>query len=86
MLPPLTNPHKMPMTVNLRGGKMPSVMTDSEWLDWKAVVKCKWIDCYAGMGLAGNGRCFVKGNFKDPDCPVYKNEDKWIKEKEDETV
>lgn len=32
-------------------------MTDEEWLHWKDVVKCDWLHCAGGMGLAGNGCC-----------------------------
>jgi hypothetical protein len=56
---------------------MPSEMTDKEWRDWHYTVKCKWMDCYAGQGLAGNGSCHAGGDFKDPGCPKYRDENEF---------
>jgi hypothetical protein len=46
-------------------------------------IHCNYLECNAGMGLAGSGRCFNKGNAK-PDCPQFVDEEKWIKERESE--
>lgn len=57
-------------------------MEDKDWLNWQAIVKCPWLTCYAGLGLAGNGNCFAGGDYKNKDCPEYKNEDLWIETQE----
>ncbi len=44
--------------------------------------KCNFLDCYAGMGLAGNGNCFANGSWWLPSCPEFKDEKEWIKEME----
>ena len=63
-----------------------SIMSDAEWMAWQKKdghgVKCKWLECYAGTGLAGNGTCFAGGDWTREDCPEYKNEIEWIKEQE----
>jgi len=38
-------------------------------------VHCKWLSCLAGTGLAGNGRCFIGGQWWLKDCPEYESED-----------
>lgn len=47
--------------------------------------KCKWMDCFMGMGLAGRGYCDY-GEPWNSDCPAYKNEkevlEDWKKEGE----
>lgn len=47
-------------------------------------IKCEFIDCFAGMGLAGTGICFLKGIWWHQSCPMYKNENEalleWKKE------
>lgn len=56
----------------------PTVMTDEEWLQWRNMVKCHWLTCYAGLGLAGNGTCFADGDFKNENCPKYISEDDFL--------
>ncbi len=46
--------------------------------------KCEWIDCYAGMGLAGMGHCFAGGAWWMMSCPEYRNEEEWLKEQNDQ--
>lgn len=38
-------------------------------------VKCKWLGCTGGLGLAGNGCCSNGGSWWMADCPEYENED-----------
>lgn len=38
-------------------------------------VKCKWLGCTGGMGLAGSGSCYHGGTWWLEDCPKYENED-----------
>jgi hypothetical protein len=40
-------------------------------------IHCDYIHCKAGMGIAGMGKCFNKGNGK-PDCPQFEDEEKWL--------
>jgi hypothetical protein len=54
-------------------------LNSEEWLRWNentdSVVNCNYIDCAAGMGLAGNGCCFLAGEWDNPDCPQYIKEE-----------
>lgn len=43
------------------------------------MVKCSWLDCVAGMGLAGLGSCFSHGMWWHPSCPRHENEDEFLK-------
>ncbi len=47
-------------------------------------LKCAFIDCLAGMGLAGSGRCFLHGMWWHPSFPNFIDEEtymeKWEKE------
>lgn len=46
--------------------------------------QCDFLTCFAGGGLADRGICFLYGDPDNPECPMYKNEDKaldrWRKE------
>jgi hypothetical protein len=46
--------------------------------------KCKFITCVAGMGLAGMGTCFLGGEWDNPECPKFKDEQEFIREHEEE--
>ena len=46
--------------------------------------KCPWIDCFAGMSLAGSGKCMAKGDWSDPDCPEYIKEDEFLRKWKEE--
>jgi hypothetical protein len=50
---------------------MTKPMTDEEFLNWKNVVKCPWLKCAGGMGLAGNGCCSLRGDYKKIICPKF---------------
>ena len=41
---------------------------------------CRFIDCYAGSGLAGNGQCFARGMWWHHSCPMYQYEDDFLAE------
>ncbi len=43
-------------------------------------VRCQWIDCYAGLGLAGSGFCFAAGQWWADCCAEYVNEDDYLAE------
>ena len=32
---------------------------------------CNWLDCAAGMGVAGCGFCFLGGNPMEKNCPKF---------------
>ncbi len=42
---------------------------------------CNFIDCVAGMGLAGMEICFLRGEPKNPDCPKFLDENEFIEQK-----
>ena len=43
-------------------------------------IKCDFLNCYAGMGVAGNGVCFLKGNPRALHCGKFKTTDKGMLE------
>ena len=45
---------------------------------------CNFRKCLAGLGLAGMGTCFLKGDWADPNCPKFEDEAQWVKEREKE--
>ena len=49
-------------------------LNEEEFDNFKAVVKCNWLACAGGMGLAGNGRCSFDGAWNRADCPKFINE------------
>lgn len=50
-------------------------MTDEEWINWKNAVKCNWLKCAGGMGLAGCGICSFGGDFDKEDCRLFITEE-----------
>lgn len=49
-------------------------MTDEEMLNFKDVVKCNWLRCAGGMGLAGCGCCSFRGDYRKIFCPKFIDE------------
>jgi hypothetical protein len=47
------------------------------------VPKCNFLDCAAGLGLAGHGRCFLRGDWEDSDCPKFQTEEEFIGKREE---
>ncbi len=48
-------------------------LNDNEWLNFRSSVKCQWLTCFAGMGLAGIGSCCVPaGRWDRKKCPAFK--------------
>jgi hypothetical protein len=45
-------------------------------------IRCNYIKCYAGMGVAGNGICFLDGNPANPKCKKFIDEDEELKRQE----
>ena len=37
-------------------------------------LKCEWLDCVAGLGLAGSGLCHRGGAWWMQCCPVFRDE------------
>ena len=44
---------------------------------------CKFLTCFAGGGVAGNGHCFLGGYPKDPNCSKFLDEEEALKEWEE---
>lgn len=40
-------------------------LTNEEYLDFKTYVKCDFLNCVHGLGLAGRGACHGKWDTKD---------------------
>jgi len=38
-------------------------------------VRCNWLTCAGGMGLAGNGMCSFRGDWSNPDCKDFITEE-----------
>lgn len=36
--------------------------------------KCPFLHCFAGVGLAGQGRCYLFGMWWHPACPCFEDE------------
>jgi hypothetical protein len=45
-------------------------------------IVCNLIKCMAGMGLAGNGHCYLAGDPFNPKCSRFIDEDKVMTEYE----
>ena len=58
---------------------MKSPMTGEEFLNWRSVVKCNWIDCAGGGGLSGNGCCSFRGDYDKPDCDKFITDEEYEK-------
>lgn len=43
-------------------------------------LKCQWLYCVAGMGIAGSGSCFLNGAWWMPCCPEFVDEDRFLEE------
>ena len=43
-------------------------------------IKCNYLKCNAGTGLAGRGRCFNHGDFTDENCKQFTDEETWLEE------
>lgn len=46
--------------------------------EFKAI-KCNYMKCYAGMGVAGMLNCFLGGDYKDPNCTKFIDEEQELK-------
>ncbi len=46
-------------------------------------IVCNYGECSAGMGLAGNGQCYRKGNPYNKNCGRFEDEDKIMSDYED---
>ena len=41
---------------------------------------CKFLKCFAGGGIAGNGHCFLGGDPQDKNCPKFEDEEEKLEE------
>jgi len=47
-------------------------LNDKEFLNFKKYVKCGWLNCAFGFGLAGQGRCVHRGGKRNrKKCPEF---------------
>lgn len=53
------------------GGKIMRGLSDKEFRNFQDYVKCNWLFCSGGVGLAGRGVCSSNGNWDDPDCRFF---------------
>jgi len=54
----------------------PSIPFDHRHPDGRFdMVKCDWLNCMAGMGLAGGLTCFLSGIWWHHACPCFIDED-----------
>jgi len=51
-----------------------SHMSEEEQAEFNQI-KCRYIDCYAGLGVAGMLHCFLGGDYKDPNCKKYQEDE-----------
>jgi hypothetical protein len=59
-------------------------LTDDEFIRFSKVVKCNWLKCAGGLGLAGNGCCSFRGDYDNEYCSKFITDsdyDKLIKER-----
>ena len=63
------------------GGDGMRCLNDEEWENFKEHVKCRWIECVGGLGLAGNGCCSFRGDWDRIDCPKFVDEDVLIRQR-----
>jgi hypothetical protein len=43
-------------------------------------IRCNYKECSAGMGVAGMLVCFLGGDYRDPKCSKFVDEEKMLKE------
>jgi len=41
---------------------------------WNNKIRCDYLHCFAGMGVAGMLNCFLGGMWWHPSCPGFKDE------------
>lgn len=51
-------------------------MTDKTTPEWKPL--CDYLECMAGMGVAGSGLCFLNGEPLNEKCPEFIRESEAI--------
>ena len=47
----------------------------------KEELKCNFLECLAGLGIAGNGVCFLGGTPDRKQCKQFIDEKKWLKKR-----
>lgn len=50
------------------------------------VILCNFLKCYAGMGVAGDGRCFLGGNKYNKNCKKFVDEKEALEDFKNEMV
>lgn len=49
-------------------------------------VRCDWLNCAGGMGLAGNGMCSFRGDWSRVHCPDFIRNDDYEREGENRNL
>lgn len=60
------------------GGENMRTLNDQEWLGFRVAVKCRWLYCTHGQGLAGHGCCAAQGEWNRVDCPEFVLEEDYL--------
>ena len=55
-------------------------LTDIEYDAFGTYVKCPWLKCAAGMGMAGRGDCCFSGRWDRKDCAKFQAEEDFLAE------
>jgi len=63
-----------------------STLSDEEYCNFRKHIKCNWIKCYAGLGLAGRGLCIANGNPRTENCRKFIDEEEYIRKRENEEI
>lgn len=53
-------------------------------VDQEDQVACRMMECAAGLGLAGHGGCFLRGEWWNPECPRFMSETEFIEANEED--
>uniref|UniRef100_A0A6H1Z9Z3 Uncharacterized protein n=1 Tax=viral metagenome TaxID=1070528 RepID=A0A6H1Z9Z3_9ZZZZ len=59
-------------------------MAEDTYWPVEGKLKCEWLDCYAGLGVAGRGFCFAGGAWWMQCCPEYQQDDEFLGQSEEE--
>lgn len=46
-------------------------------------LKCNFCECAAGLGLAGNGHCFLQGEWWNEECEQFISEEEFLQREDD---
>ena len=61
-------------------------LNDLEFDNFRSFVKCRWLECFAGLGLAGHGICCARGAWDKENCPDFETEEDFLERWEKEVI